>query len=61
MSKYKIQKTDILHNGKLYPAGSEIELQDKDAEKLADYLIPIKEKKANPPKTTPEETEGGEN
>ncbi|HSA05680.1 MAG TPA: hypothetical protein P5556_00715 [Candidatus Gastranaerophilales bacterium] len=47
MSKYKVKGTDILHNKKLYPAGSEIELKDEDAEKIKDYLIPIQEKKSN--------------
>ncbi len=52
MAKYKIQKTDILHNKKLYPEGSEIELAKEDAEKLADYLTPVMEKKSNTSKTT---------
>lgn len=47
MAKYRVKGTDILHNKKLYPEGSEIELDDKNAEQLRDYLIPIKENKAN--------------
>ncbi len=52
MPKYKIQKTDILHNKKLYPQGSEIELDDKDAEKLRNYLVPVREKEPKTTKTT---------
>ena len=53
MAKYRVEKTDILHNKKLYPQGSEIELEEKDAEKLNDYLVPIQVKE---PKTTKTKT-----
>ena len=38
MSKYKIKGTNILHNKIVYAEGSEIELDDKQAKKLQDYL-----------------------
>lgn len=38
MNKYRIKKTDILHNGKVYPEGSEIELSDEQALQLDNYL-----------------------
>lgn len=47
MPKYKIQKTDILKNKKVHPEGTEIELTEKEAESLADFLIPIQEKKTD--------------
>ena len=60
MSKYKIQKTDILKDGKVFAEGSEIELTQKEAEKLADFLIPVelkKEPKKEEPKKTATKTE----
>lgn len=44
MPKYKIQKTDILKNKKVHPEGTEIELTEKEAASLADFLILIEEK-----------------
>ena len=38
MPTYKVAGTDILHNTKLYPDGSTIELTKSDADRLADYL-----------------------
>lgn len=45
MTKFTIQKTDILFDGKVYPSGSEIDLPELDAIRLEKYLIPIPEKK----------------
>lgn len=44
MAKYKVKHTSILHNGKLYKEGSIIELDEKHAVKLADFveLLPNK-------------------
>lgn len=56
MTRYKVEKTDILHNGKLYPEGSTIELEEKAAEKLADYLVPIREKQAGTAKNNTKNT-----
>lgn len=38
MKSYTIKNTDIMHNGKIFPEGSAIDLEDKDAESLSDYL-----------------------
>ncbi len=38
MKNYKIKNTDIQLNGKLFPEGSTINLDDKDAESLSNYL-----------------------
>jgi len=43
MPTYKVAGTDILHNTKLYPDGSTIELTKSDADRLADYLEFIKQ------------------
>ena len=36
-----------MHNGKIFPEGSTINLEDKDAEILSDYLTEIKEVSKN--------------
>lgn len=41
MNKYTVKGTNILHSTKLYPEDSQIELEKNDAEKLADYLVPV--------------------
>lgn len=38
MAKYKVKHTSILHNGTLYKEGSTIELDEKHAAKLADFI-----------------------
>lgn len=38
MAKYKVKHTSILHNGNLYKEGSTIELDDKYAAKLEDFV-----------------------
>lgn len=58
MPTYKIKGTDILHSKTVYPDGSTIELNNKDAQRLADYLefikaepeIPVDEIKPEEPK-----------
>ena len=64
--KYKIKNTNILHNGDLYKIGDVIELDDKQATKLQDVLIVVKEttttnKTQNKTKTENPEKSGGEN
>ncbi|HRN70323.1 MAG TPA: hypothetical protein PLS49_03990 [Candidatus Woesebacteria bacterium] len=41
MKQYLIKNSDIMHNGKLFPEGSTINLEDKDAESLSDYLVTL--------------------
>jgi hypothetical protein len=55
MNKYRIKKTDILHNGKVYAEGSEIELEDDVAGMLDNYLelIEVLKKAVPAPKSTP--------
>lgn len=47
MKQYLIKNSDIMHNGKLFPEGSTINLDDKDAQSLTDYLTEIKEVSKN--------------
>ncbi len=47
MKTYLIINSDIMHNGKIFPEGSTINLEDKEAESLSDYLIEIKEVSKN--------------
>ena len=47
MKTYTIKNSDIMHNGKLFPEGSTINLDDKEAESLSDYLTEIKEVSKN--------------
>lgn len=47
MKQYLIKNSDIMHNGKLFPEGSTINLDDKEAESLSDYLTEIKEVSKN--------------
>lgn len=54
MGKYKVKNTTILHDGVSKGEGSIIELTDKQAEKLADYVELIKDKA--PAKQTTEKT-----
>ena len=42
MKQYKIINTDIQLKGKLFPEGSTINLDDKDAQSLSKYLEEIK-------------------
>ena len=41
MKQYLIKNSDIMHNGKLFPEGSTINLDEKDAQSLSDYLSEI--------------------
>ena len=47
MKTYTIKNSDIMHNRKIFPEGSTINLEDKEAESLSDYLIEIKEVSKN--------------
>ena len=47
MKQYLIKNSDIMHNGKIFPEGSTINLDDKEAESLSDYLTEIKEVSKN--------------
>jgi len=38
MAKYKIKHTSIMHNGKVYAEGAEIELTDNQAKRLEDFV-----------------------
>ena len=42
MKTYTIKNSDIMHNGKIFPEGSTISLEDKEAESLSNFLDPIK-------------------
>jgi len=42
MKTYTIKNTDIMHKGKIIPEGSTIDLEDKEAASLSDFLEPIK-------------------
>lgn len=60
MPKFKVKGTDILYNGKCYPEGETVEIKEKDAEKLADYLeaLPETKKEKQPEKKTQEQKTG---
>lgn len=45
MPKYKIKHTSIMHNGKICSEGSVIELTEKEAKRLEDFVTLIPEKK----------------
>ena len=60
--KYKVKNTNLYLNGTFIPIGSVVELSDKEAARLADILVEVKEKApANPkPATTKQnKTENG--
>lgn len=38
MKTYIIKNTDIMHKGKIFPEGSTIELDEKEASQLSKYL-----------------------
>jgi hypothetical protein len=42
MKTYIIKNTDIMHKGKLFPEGSTIDLEDKEAVSISDFLDLIK-------------------
>ena len=42
MKTYTIKNTDIMHKGKIFPEGSTIDLEEKEAESLSDFLDLIK-------------------
>lgn len=45
MKSYLIKQSDIMHKGKIFPEGSTIDLEDKDAESLSDFLVEVSESK----------------
>lgn len=53
MAKYKIKHTSIMHNDKVYGEGSEIELTEKEAARLSDFIekIPVKTEAKPKPQT----------
>ena len=60
MPNYKVKGTDLLHNKKLYPENSTIELTEAQAKMLADYLelIPaIQKQQQKPAKENNKKTE----
>ena len=46
MAKYKVKNTTILHNGKSYGSGSEVELTEDEAKRLGEWVVAVKEKSA---------------
>ena len=42
--KYKVKNTNLYLNGTFTPIGSIVELSDKEAKRLADILVEVKEK-----------------
>lgn len=60
--KYKVKNTNLYLNGTFTPIGSIVELPDKEAARLADILVEVKEKApANPKSATTKQnkTENG--
>ena len=60
--KYKVKNTNLYLNGTFIPIGSVVELSDKEAARLADILVEVKEKApANPKSATTKQnkTENG--
>ena len=55
--KYIVKNTTILHNGKVFKSGSEINLDDKTAEKLVDVLTPVVEKPQKAENKAPQKSE----
>ena len=43
MKTYAIKNTDIMLNGKIIPEGSTVNLDDKDAQLLSEYLEEVKD------------------
>lgn len=56
--KYKITKTDLQINNKLYSEGSEVELTKEQSKGIEDYLIPIETKSTKPARRS--SNEGGD-
>ena len=46
MAKYKVKNTTILHNGKVYGSGAEVELTEDQAKRLGEWVVVVKEKTA---------------
>lgn len=43
MKTYTIKNTDIMHKGKIFPEGATIDLEEKEAESLSDFLVTLRE------------------
>lgn len=43
MKQYLIKNSDIMLNGKIIPEGSTVNLDDKDAQLLSEYLEEVKD------------------
>jgi hypothetical protein len=56
MPKYKVKHTSIMHNKTVYAEGSEIELNEEQAERLSDFLTPVSGKKESAEKKSAEKT-----
>lgn len=54
MPKYKVKNTNLLHNGELKKIGDVIELTEKQAKKLGNVVVEVKE---TIPKTPATKTE----
>ena len=54
MPKYKVKNTNLLHNGELKKIGDVIELTEKQAKKLGNVVVEVKE---TTQKTTATKTE----
>lgn len=51
MAKYKVKNTTILHDGKAYGSGEEVELNNDEAKRLGEWVVLIKEKTPKQPDT----------
>ena len=56
MAKYKVKNTSILHNGKIYAEGSLVELSDKQAKRLEDFVDLVPETTTKTPSQTKPQT-----
>lgn len=54
MPKYKVKNTNLLHNGDLKKIGDVIELTEKQAKKLGNVVVEVKETTPKPPATKTE-------
>lgn len=51
MTTYKVKNTNLMHDGRVYKIGEEIELDDKSAKKLAHVLVKISQRASAETKT----------
>lgn len=52
MAKYIVKHTTIMHNGKTYAEGSQIDLSDNDAARLEDFLEAVPKQTTSNKSTT---------